>query len=142
MPTASASTTTTTFRLGLCHGSCVLCLTPSCVAFHLTAVIPPGHYFTAAGSSGVVAKCPNGDADNPNGLYQPEWVQYNGAATTCTACGAGILSDDKEPLSIYDVSDDGSGAPTAKLVPKTDQSCCKCTNNPAHHAVSRSCMLL
>ncbi|WIA29475.1 hypothetical protein OEZ86_011976 [Tetradesmus obliquus] len=86
-------------------------------------MIPPGHYFTAAGSSGVVAKCPNGDADNPNGLYQPEWVQYNGAATTCTACGAGILSDDKEPLSIYDVSDDGSGAPTAKLVPKTDQSC-------------------
>jgi hypothetical protein len=61
---------------------CTLQLTLPCPACHLPAVIPPGHYFAAAGdSSGAVTKCSNGDAANPNGFYQPNWVQYNGVAT-------------------------------------------------------------
>ncbi|WIA29469.1 hypothetical protein OEZ86_011970 [Tetradesmus obliquus] len=86
--------------------------------------IPPGHYFSAAANTTV--KCANGDAANPNGFYQPNWVQYTGVATACTACGAGILSADLESLNIFRPSDVGSttGSPSETLlVPMTSDSC-------------------
>uniref|UniRef100_A0A383V5V9 Tyrosine-protein kinase ephrin type A/B receptor-like domain-containing protein n=1 Tax=Tetradesmus obliquus TaxID=3088 RepID=A0A383V5V9_TETOB len=86
--------------------------------------IPPGHYFSAAANTTV--KCANGDAANPNGFYQPNWVQYTGVATTCTACGAGILSADLESLNIFRPSDDGSttwSPAETLLVPMTSDSC-------------------
>jgi hypothetical protein len=98
---------------------------PACLRACLPAAVPPGHFFSAVTNS--TTECPTGDAANPNGFYQPNWVQYNGVATACIPCGAGILSADNEPLNMFKPSDEGTATRSPSdtlLVPRTSDSCC------------------
>ncbi|KAF8057266.1 hypothetical protein HT031_006074 [Scenedesmus sp. PABB004] len=71
-------------------------------------LIPPGYYGVAGG---VVSKCSNNVGGQ--GFYQPSWLPGN-SSDACQACGAGILSEDRESSAVPG---------DATLVPRTSASC-------------------
>jgi hypothetical protein len=79
-------------------------------------MIPPGHYYDGT----TVTKC----SSNP-GSYQPDWVAFSNAATSCIACGAGIPSEYNQPLNTYTGAYDGSGSTAATFVALSSDSCCE-----------------
>lgn len=88
--------------------------------------VPPGHYLAGSGTSATVQKCPNGNLTaNEPGTYQPFCLaRSDPLAITCVSCGAGILSANNEPLSVYGPDNDGTGSPTSFNVAATSISCC------------------
>jgi hypothetical protein len=85
----------------------------TCFSFAAAAVVPPGFFLPADGTSNVT-QCTTGT----NGAFKAGW----GSDAACTACGLGIYSEALTSVSVYDPYTDTS---TPSYVAVNSSACCK-----------------